>query len=430
MNINQLINPNDVPTRRPSESEGRKQSLVGTPEIATSRKRTRSPSESENIQSEPSPKRLKPKKQRPTEVPMWAKRWTKEWQNQFGGRNGYIVKAHPDSPSHATPPRAPPLGPPPTNMPQKSSPAPAAQQIPVRPSTAVSDRPPGRVEHTYTNIRQLDELTRRVMDFLFYTVIDNGLIESMGPGMEIEVEAKLGTIVNKNTEDRIDIPVANECVLMDGRLPIAFRSSMTEKQHQHMNEHLNKAVQASLGTKGRAKMKYVHTRETDTFYQCPEQFIREMPPKILERVREERKPPRVRLSKDQKTGRLLASIVKVRLADLHVFNPRMEHDWRVSISCEMHYPGDVSSLQPAQDSGRAKHGRDKDRLSYEHQDIKIDLTQVTMEGSKEHELEFELPFLILRDEASKMRKGAPSTFRELIENFVDDIRIATREFPC
>lgn len=428
-----MLNDGEETTRRYSESEGRKQSMSGATESITSRKRTRSPSDAGMAKPEPSPKRVKAKRQPPTEVPMWARKWTREWQNQYGGRNnGYIVKAHPGVSPHATPGPAPPLRPPPpTSMPQRQSPASVAQQIPVRPSTGGSiERPAGRTEKTYKNIAPLDELTRLVMDFIYREVIENGIIDSLDAGTEIEVEAKLGTIIDKDTDARMArIPVLNECVVNDWNLPIAFRSSMTETQHQQMNNHLNEAVKAAVGTRGRQKMKYVHLRESDRFYQLPSNYIRNLPPYTQERIQKQRKPPRVRLSTDQKTGKLLASIIKVRLADLHIFSPRTEFDWRISISLEMKYNGDVNSLQAAQDAGRAKEGRDKDRLSYEHQDIKIDLTQVTMEGSKEHELEFELPFDVLRDEAYKLRSQQPSGFTELVQNFVDDIRIATREFP-
>lgn len=46
-------------------------------------------------------------------------------------------------------------------------------------------------------------------------------------GVELEIEAKLGQLINKDTNERFWLPVQSECILADnGRT--GFKSSMTE----------------------------------------------------------------------------------------------------------------------------------------------------------------------------------------------------------
>ena len=85
----------------------------------------------------------------------------------------------------------------------------------------------------------------------------------------------------------------------------------------------------------------------------------------------------MRITTDQKTGKVLAKIVKVRIADLDIYSPRTAFDWRVSINLEMNFDGDMNDLvEPQARSGRRAE-RNKDRMSYKHLAYQIDLTQVT-----------------------------------------------------
>jgi hypothetical protein len=82
---------------------------------------------------------------------------------------------------------------------------------------------------------------------------------------------------------------------------------------------------------------------------------------------------------DQKTGELLAKIVKCRLADLDVYSPATCVDWRISVNIEINYDGDIRHLQVSDGGGaRGRGGADriKDRMSYRHLAYQIDLTQV------------------------------------------------------
>jgi polynucleotide 5'-triphosphatase len=86
---------------------------------------------------------------------------------------------------------------------------------------------------------------------------------------------------------------------------------------------------------------------------------------------------KVRVSHDQKTGQLLAKIIKTRVADLDIYFPRNPLDCRISINLEMPYDGDLESLVASAVSTRVP-DRNKDRLSYTQSHYQIDLTQVTV----------------------------------------------------
>lgn len=65
-----------------------------------------------------------------------------------------------------------------------------------------------------------------IADFLFHHVIlPADLDEMTNRGVKFEIEAKLGTLVDKQNNMRVRLPVESECILSEG---LAFRSSMTE----------------------------------------------------------------------------------------------------------------------------------------------------------------------------------------------------------
>jgi hypothetical protein len=109
----------------------------------------------------------------------------------------------------------------------------AAQSHPPPPDPAPSGAPNadgllGPWEPTITGQKPSEELTKNVADFLYLNVVANpDMGEISSRGVQFEIEAKLGTLISKDTNDRVFLPVATECILQDnGR--IAFRSSMTE----------------------------------------------------------------------------------------------------------------------------------------------------------------------------------------------------------
>lgn len=122
---------------------------------------------------------------------------------------------------------------------------------------------------------------------------------------------------------------------------------------------------------GRIPLSYAHKKERDSFYEVSPS---DLPPIIRQNLNPRHKP-RVRVTVDQRTGEVLAKIVKCRVADLDIYSPRTCVDWRVSVNLEMSYDGDISHLTPA-DTGRGASDRNKDRMSYRHLAYQVDLTQV------------------------------------------------------
>ena len=100
----------------------------------------------------------------------------------------------------------------------------------------LNDEALGPWEYNIVNILPNEELTRIVADFLFAEVVNRKDISTgpagagFGSGAVLEVEAKLGQLVDKNTNDRLRLPVMTECVISknDPNLRVMFKSSMTE----------------------------------------------------------------------------------------------------------------------------------------------------------------------------------------------------------
>ncbi len=98
----------------------------------------------------------------------------------------------------------------------------------------------GPWEPSILNIIPAEELVRVVSDFLFNEVVlrkDVGVGPAGGlanQGAVLEIEAKIGRLIDKSTMDRLRLPVMTECVVSqaDPNLRISFESSMTEVRYQ------------------------------------------------------------------------------------------------------------------------------------------------------------------------------------------------------
>lgn len=86
----------------------------------------------------------------------------------------------------------------------------------------------GPWEASITGIKPYEELSKTVADFVFIHVVNNpDLKEIASREIQFEIEAKMGTLIDKDTNCRVDRLLDSECILRDtGR--VAFRSSMTE----------------------------------------------------------------------------------------------------------------------------------------------------------------------------------------------------------
>lgn len=92
----------------------------------------------------------------------------------------------------------------------------------------------GPWEPTIANVKPLDEINKAVADFLFLNVISNPNAEEISSlGIAFEIEAKLGKVIDKDTNERVAPMVVSECVL-DDRGRFGFQSNMTEVSSQRL----------------------------------------------------------------------------------------------------------------------------------------------------------------------------------------------------
>ncbi|KAI9674872.1 MAG: mRNA-capping enzyme subunit beta [Trizodia sp. TS-e1964] len=319
--------------------------------------------------------------------------------------------------------------------------------LPLAQPDFAGNGPLGQWEPSILNTVPYEEVTRVISDFLFVQVVRredvavSSINEPGRPGAQLEIEAKIGQLIDKYTNVRLKLPVLNECVVSqnDSSLKVNFKSSMTEAQHKTLNQYLNKAVTGSMNSRSspqtaagegparpRIPMTYVHTRERDSFYELPSSEFITLPPSIRARLGAHPKI-KVRVTTDQRTGKTLAKIIKARVADLDVYSPRTAFDWRVSINLEMTYTGSIEGLLQVGE----KSDRNKDRMSYRHLAYQIDLTQVTgtdanAKSNKEHELEVELSADHVRKQGLLALNKLPTQYEELVKGFVDNVRILAR----
>lgn len=115
------------------------------------------------------------------------------------------------------------------------------------------------------------------------------------------------------------------------------------------------------------------------------------------------------------------------MADLQIFCPCNYFDIRISVSAELNYPHSVDGLRQQLDNRGVPQSRTKDRLSYIHQDISVDLTQVTStDGVKVHELELEIDTNLLTEHARLVNEGQPNDYEELVGILLNHVKALNR----
>jgi polynucleotide 5'-triphosphatase len=144
---------------------------------------------------------------------------------------------------------------------------------------------------------------------------------------------------------------------------------------------LNNQVEATHPNKPkprpRVPISYLHRRETDRFYTLPADKHDLIPAAVRELIT--KRDVSVRVTTDQKTGQIIARIIKVRIADLDIFCPQLPLDCRISINFELKFEGDIEEIIRNAAPGEKRPERQKDRLSYTQGLYQFDLTQVTSE---------------------------------------------------
>ncbi|KAJ3155406.1 mRNA-capping enzyme subunit beta [Geranomyces michiganensis] len=185
---------------------------------------------------------------------------------------------------------------------------------------------------------------------------------------------------------------------------------MTRDQHGHFNRILNNLVQPPAP--GIVPLRYIHTNEVDHYHEDSSTGGRAR---------------KIRVSMDAKTGRVREVLHKHRIADLEIHLPNSPLDFRISMSLEVPAP------HPPPDS-ESRSRRHKDRLSYSHQAVRVDLTQVKqITGKKEevtHEVEVEfIRAACLLEERQKRMQNQPNLFTAYVDVFLNNLRFLSRKAP-
>ncbi|SAM03190.1 hypothetical protein [Absidia glauca] len=163
-------------------------------------------------------------------------------------------------------------------------------------------------EPSIFNTRPMDDITKLVHDF----------IAKYCDQPHVEIEAKLGVFIDKQTQDRVRMDCQTETVIPSHMTRmLRFESNMPLQQHKYYNQLLNDLVNKSQ-TRGE-KIRYRHTRETDRFHPIP--GSRE----------------KCRVTIDQQTGQVVPDgiVEKKRLENLDIHSPLHPLDFRISINLEI-----------------------------------------------------------------------------------------------
>ena len=252
------------------------------------------------------------------------------------------------------------------------------------------------LERSLFNVDPLDEFSTVIADWIWHNVQDQD---------NVEIEAKLGTIVDMNTGRRVELPVMVETIV--DLANTRFESNMDRGQHAHFNGLLNILVsQTNDPSHKGSKVHYARQNELDLFYTVPGTS------------------DRIRVTRDEKTSATTSSIVKRRIADLNIYSPRRVFDYRISINTEtpVHEPGNADEHT---------YLRRKNRVSYTHEYSRVDLTLVESDGTPSHELEVEMidvpGFLAVGEETRRNTKGQQWTpFEDRVLILLNNIRMLIR----
>ncbi|KAI1000124.1 hypothetical protein K3495_g8074 [Podosphaera aphanis] len=292
----------------------------------------------------------------------------------------------------------------------------------------------GSWQESISGKKPTEHMTKVVADFFYLNVVSRSdLGELSSRGVQIEIEAKLGEIIDKDTNQRFYLPVRSECILAEVTR-VGFRSSMTEQHHKKLNGFLNELVKKSQapGPSGRPKVKidYLHRREIDVFYELPKHLRATLPSVVIERIPSHHNP-KVRVTYDQKSGNILAKIIKARICDLDIHSGITgAFDCRISINFEMPFDGKLDELVEFGERSNQSPNRNKDRLSYKQSYYQIDLTQISANlgnrTDKEHEVEIEISTDAVMNQGRLAANNQPNEYLSLVEGLLNNIRVLSR----
>ena len=136
-------------------------------------------------------------------------------------------------------------------------------------------------EPTFFGNTTIEDLAHQVAGFILAHVVNSF------PNLPLEIEAKIGRLIDRHSRQRIRLPVKSEVIIDKDQYDVSFESTMTEANHKAMNEVLNTAVYESKNTqpppkRQRCPIAYVHHREADAFYELSHSEAEKLTPEIRE----------------------------------------------------------------------------------------------------------------------------------------------------
>lgn len=238
-----------------------------------------------------------------------------------------------------------------------------------------------------------NSLVKEVGVFIYQT------IKEFLPEQEnLEIEARFGLLIDKETNERIYLPVITDSILDPKQSKwYRFESSLSAKKHKEYNAFFNRIYVETRkkGYKG-ASLEYTHKKQNDFIYSS--------------------KAGQIRITKDNE-GNIIKIERKRLLGKLDIWLPNAELDIRLSLNIEE--PVDKQELE-----NEAETERKKDRISYQNQkdSFCVDLTQVfqrTDTGNEiKHEMELEWKDKDLIENIKQLDTVPSSIFIQKTEEFV------------
>lgn len=246
----------------------------------------------------------------------------------------------------------------------------------------------------------------------------------------IELELKFGTIMDKKTNNRIDILVSTECIFTNVS-EVYFDAGIHQVGFNEVVkflEELEKKYQDDLKLKNdpskpKRKFNNLQTDVTDSIYYVNSR---------------NEAPKSIRVSKDNLLNPpRYTAINKQKISDLFIHNPSSMYDLRLSLSLENPIPND--QIQTVMKRSKPNLVRVKDRNTFYHKSTvtQFDLTKVVtprelkntttgkkvVEKENSFEIELEADILELFNGFDQFKLGTNSIrFEELVEIFVNNAR--------
>ncbi|RCK62521.1 mRNA-capping enzyme subunit beta [Candida viswanathii] len=297
-------------------------------------------------------------------------------------------------------------------------------------ATRLSDRP----VFDYTTTRSLDlecsitgvippsSLTRTIAEWIYANFAN---IEDKSKRY-VELELKLGKIIDKRTGNRLDLSVVTECIYTD-HSNTRFEMEVEEiawKEIKKYFDELERLYQEDKREKQTTrKFNMLDSDNTDTFYQLGGKG---------EHLR------KVRISKDNLLSPpRYTAIQKERIADLYIHNPQCMYDLRLSLSLETPVP--EGNIETIMSKNQPMMTREKKRTTYTHAPTitQFDLTRVLIPresknkaGKKiiqhdiKYEVELEVDTLEIFSAIDKITSGVDNfRLEELVEVYLNNARV-------